>query len=310
MDEEITSIFSFSDIGRNGSSYGNKSTLNIPRKISKSKKKMQKHGKTKAKLTRRKKEKEGLKKEKKDWADDIIDMVTVPAPKRYINDDKGVVSKEESMERLIYLLLLASSLLVLIATVFLVQMDFNNPELEQGKIGNPRVPHVFIIYQDGLHIDFSTDEVISPSKNFEIKLRHSVPSYRPCGIYIQQMNGTTGYLAYANDNRIYVFSTDGKKDMTYIDIKTGVHRTITNTAFTSNFDSEIMFGSSVRVGNKFLMAGDRLKWCYYEISWSTKLFIWNEKREILQQRKKFPVSRYDNACYASYNRFVCSKNTL
>ena len=187
-------------------------------------------------------------------------------------------------------------------TLCVVQMDFSQNsglKLDQTRLRKPRVPHIFIIYQDGLHLDFSTDESLSPSKKFDIKLRHSLPSYQPCGFNQEQFPKSTGYLAYANDEKIYIFYTDGKKDLTYIDIATGIHRTISNTAY----GAEIMFGSSVRVGDKFFMAGDKLRKCWLgPNNWNTKCFIWKEKKETLEERKYVPVSRYDNSCYASYNR--------
>ena len=316
MEAETASIYSYAETGRRGSELSNRLSVSIVgtnfnrrNSIASLKQKLKRHEKVKPKPKPKAKgfqKKKGLMQEKNDWADDIIDLVTIPAPKRFINDDQGLVSKEESMERIIYLLLLISGILTLIATAFLAQMDFTNQDLEQEKVGNPRVPHVFIIYQDGLHLDFSTDETMSPSKNFDIKLRHSLPSYRHCGFNAPQQAKSTGYLAYANDKRIYIFYTDGKKDVTYIDIDTGIHRTVPNTAFEgTNVEPEIMFASSVKVGNKFFMSGDKLKKCYnlnLEGQWNSKCYIWNEKREMMEQREKFPISKYDNTCYASYNR--------
>ena len=298
MDAEVTSYF---ESRRRGSTHSNKSRLsirscsNVSRSGKRSlKKKGENHGKWK------KTRKRSVIKEKNDWADDVIAMFTAPTRKIHIHDDQGLVSNEESLERIISLLLLTSSLLLMLATTFLVRMDFSQkPGLALN--GNPRkarVPHVLVIYQDGFHLDFSTDESISPSKTFDIKLRYSLPSYQPCGFNHEQPAKSTGYLAYANDEKIYIFYTDGKKDLTYIDIATGIHRTLSNTAY----GTKIMFGSSVRVGDKFFMAGDKLQKCHPFHNWKTKCFIWMEKREKMQQKKAFPMSRYDNSCFASYNR--------
>ena len=42
------------------------------------------------------------------WIDDVIKLFTVPEQKRHLYDDTGLVSNEESMERINYLLLLFS----------------------------------------------------------------------------------------------------------------------------------------------------------------------------------------------------------
>ena len=142
---------------------------------------------------------------KEDWADDVIKIFTVPERKRHLQDEQGLVSIEESLERITFMLIFVACLLLLIATAMLAHMDFNaGTDINAGITLKSRVPHIFIIYQGGLHLDFSTDVKISPSKNFEIKLRHSLPSYSHSGIYsthIKDEGQSTGYLAYANDNR-------------------------------------------------------------------------------------------------------------
>ena len=244
------------------------------------------------------------KKEKQldDWADDVIKIFTVPKRKRLLNDERGLLSNEELMERITSILLLIACLLLMIATTLLAHMDFRQgPKVNSNtKRIVVRVPHVFIIYQGGLHLDFSTDDSISPSKNFKIKLRHSLPTYNFQSVFLGPPVGkSTGYLAYANDKRIYIFYTDGKKDITYIDIETGKHRTISNTSYGDS----LMFGSGVRVGSNFFMAGDKNN--INSLSWTvhtSKCFTWEEKREVLDRSKSTTFASYTDSCFASYNR--------
>ena len=165
--------------------------------------------------------------------------------------------------------------------------------------GYPKVPHVFLIYQDGMHLDFSTEEKMSPSKQFDIKLRPSITSYANEGFLAPEKYRVTGYLAYANLKNIYVFHTDGQKDITYINIESGKHRTISNTSY----DAKFMWGSGLRVGNSFFMTGDKEHWSVLMVqNWKTKYYIWREKREKLQVKKWFPISKNTACCYTAYNR--------
>ena len=239
-----------------------------------------------------------------DWADDVIKIFTVPKRKCLSKDERGLLSNEELMERTTSLLLLIACFLLLIATTLLAHMDFHQTPKVNSKAQRVvvRVPHVFIIYQGGLHLDFSTDESISPSKNFEIKLRHSLPTYNVQSVYLGDppVGKSTGYLAYANDKRIYIFYTDGQKDITYIDIETGKHRTISNTSYGDS----LMFGSGVRVGGNFFMAGDKNN--INSLSWTvhtSKCFTWEEKRQVLDRSKSTTFASYTDSCFASYNRY-------
>ena len=162
-----------------------------------------------------------------------------------------------------------------------------------------RVPHVFIIYQDGLHMDFSTDERISPSNDFPIQLRSSKTKYPPGGFFFQPDHQSTGYLAYADLDKIYIFYTDGKKDVTYIDIRKGVHGTISNT----NFGTNLVFASGVQVGPDYFMTSDRLKYDVGpNIQWKVPTYKWTGKKSHIFKHKQYTVSKYTYACYASYNR--------
>ena len=164
----------------------------------------------------------------------------------------------------------------------------------------PRVPHVFIIYQDGLHTDFSTEISISPPKNFFIKLPTS-KSYLVGGIIaFDTVQALSGYLSYANLDKIYIFYIDGSKNLTYIDIKTQKHRTISGT----NFGNPLYFASGVRVGKNFFMATDRSNYGLNlpQRSWKTQSYIWMDKREQLFNHSLTFATSYKQVCFASFNR--------
>ena len=149
-------------------------------------------------------------------------------------------------------------------------------------------------------MDFSADGKISPIKDFDIRLRKSKPTYDSWGFHGPQYHQGTGYLSYADLDNIYIFYTDAKKDVVYIDIKDDSHRTIKRT----NFDLKVMYGSGVKVGHDFFMATDRLKYGigFADLKWRLKTYLWKGKKQRLLEHQEFLVSKYTYACYASYNR--------
>ena len=68
--------------------------------------------------------KEEIQKEK-GWVEDLVDLFTVPVAKLHINDDKGILSKDNSIERLIILTLILSFVLAGIASAALAQLVFH-----------------------------------------------------------------------------------------------------------------------------------------------------------------------------------------
>ena len=149
-------------------------------------------------------------------------------------------------------------------------------------------------------MDFSTDERISPTNNFQIQLRSSKTKYQPGGFSLPQGHKSTGYLAYADLDNIYIFYTDGKKDVTYIDIRKGFHRTISRTEYGIN----LVFANGVQVGSDFLMVTDRLKYGISGVNflWKVPTYKWAGKKSRIFKHKQYTVSKYTYACYASYNR--------
>ena len=148
-------------------------------------------------------------------------------------------------------------------------------------------------------MDFSADERISPTNIFQIKLRSSKTKYQTGGFYAQQEYQSTGYLSYADLDNIYIFYTDGKKDVTYIDIRKGFHRTISRTDYGTN----LVFASGVQVGPDYFMTSDRLKYDVGpNIQWKVPTYKWTGKKSHIFKHKQYTVSKYTYACYASYNR--------
>ena len=143
--------------------------------------------------------------------------------------------------------------------------------------------------------------MISPSKNFNITLPTSLTRHTPgCGFNVGQPWRSNGYLSYADNERIYIFYTNGRNNLTYIDIKTQKHRTISDTTFEMN----LMFSTGVRVGHNFYMGGDRLIYCYQTAgqSWATPSYAWRGKREQLLNHSQIMATKYTSTCLASYNR--------
>ena len=74
---------------------------------------------------------------KKEWVDDFIRMFIVPEAKLHINDNRAVVTREESVKRIYQLTLTSSFILALVVSVMLTQFDYTStkllPKNERGK---------------------------------------------------------------------------------------------------------------------------------------------------------------------------------
>ena len=67
---------------------------------------------------------EETKKPKTKWMEDLVDMFIVPKAELHINDDRGILTKDNSIERLINLILTAAFILAGLATAILTQFEF------------------------------------------------------------------------------------------------------------------------------------------------------------------------------------------
>ena len=239
------------------------------------------------------------------WADALAQVFIRRRPKRYIDINEGFVSKEESEYRLLLLYLVCSCIICLITTSLMIVCPFycNNQNIiyfkyESKEIQNAtrslKVPHLLVMYEDGQIIDFSTNEALSPSRNVTMKL--------------ESKSGIFGYYAYADLQNIYIFYSQGRKDITYIDCQTLQHRTLSNTKLPKQKHK----GIGVRVGDIFLIAGGH--WYtnanlypqnhytsqpYYtneSISWSVK------KKMYLKVNPPFKFATVEESCLTSVNR--------
>ena len=120
-----------------------------------------------------------------------------------------------------------------------------------------------------------------------------------------------GYFAYADFQYIYVFESQGKKDITYIDCSTFKHRTIANTKLPIHKNE----GIGVRVGARFLMVGGH----WYDktggVHWNEGPFLsepyfdnayllsWSIKRKMyLEVNQWFKTAQTEYTCLAALNR--------
>ena len=62
--------------------------------------------------------------EENQWIDNLINMFTVPVVKLHINDDKGILSKDKSIDRIINLTLIVTFVLAAIVSAALAQFGF------------------------------------------------------------------------------------------------------------------------------------------------------------------------------------------
>ena len=62
--------------------------------------------------------------EENQWMDNLINMFTVPVVKLHINDDRGILSKDKSIDRIINLTLIVTFVLAAIVSAALAQFGF------------------------------------------------------------------------------------------------------------------------------------------------------------------------------------------
>ena len=220
---------------------------------------------------------------KDQWVDEIIQVFKLPEVKHHIDSTKGILTKRESHKRIIIILNISGIVLALCAGLLLslCLILLQTPETNFTKLNpnTPKVPHIFVLYENGQHLDYSTDESISPSKIFEINIPFS----------------DLGYFSYANLEYIYIFYADGKKDITYLNIETLQHRTIPN----SKLKTYVQDGYGVQIGSMFLMSGD-IDYHYWNVI-SVKSHIWSDKKERFISSPDVPRP-VPSSCFTSFNR--------
>ena len=93
--------------------------------------------------------------QKTEWMDDLVDMFIVPKAELHINDDRGILTKDKSIERLINLILVISIILAGLATAILTIFE---ARLGSTKVILPKAgmlkSFTFFLYGDFLNCIF------------------------------------------------------------------------------------------------------------------------------------------------------------
>ena len=254
----------------------------------------------KAEILRVKEAKKEIMQDGEKWADDIINMFIAPNAKRHIDNEVGLLTNEESEFRLIMLLVALALMLGLLASYFCltaIQISAPNIIIKEWNTEISRSPHVFIIYQDGLYLDYSTDENISPSKNFTFYLHKSVTKYESGSLGVVASEFSS-YMAYADTENIYIFYGNGERDATYINFHTRQLRTMPGSKLTSKSN----LGSGVRAGNLFLVAGDKSNHMTADHTYQVNTQLWSDRKKTMIQAPTLKATAYTENCLTSFNK--------
>ena len=170
-----------------------------------------------------------------------------------------------------------------------------------------RIPHLLIIYSNGKVADISSEEILSPSENVDLKLPKS--RYREPFVYLY--SSPWGYYAYSDLQNIYIFDGKGTRDITYIDCLTFKDNRQANT----KLPRQVLQGIGVRVGHRFIIAGGV---DFHKISginpdlmsnlhssglfWTRKTDSWSIKRKKYIYSLKFRPAIVGMSCLTSFNR--------
>ena len=85
--------------------------------------------------------------QKTEWMDDLVDMFIVPKAELHINDDRGILTKDKSIERLINLILAVSIILAGLATAILTifEASLGSTKVISSKAGMFYLSHSFFM---------------------------------------------------------------------------------------------------------------------------------------------------------------------
>ena len=150
-------------------------------------------------------------------------------------------------------------------------------------------------------MDFSTDENLSPSKNFSFHLPKSVTKYTSHIWYYEDNNEYTSYMGYADLENLYIFYGNGERVVTFINFKTKQLRTIPR----SKLITKSHLGSGVQVGNLFLIAGSKDNFMTEtEIkNMEVKTNLWSTRKKIMiKDPPTLTSTDYTENCLTSFNR--------
>ena len=151
-------------------------------------------------------------------------------------------------------------------------------------------------------MDFSTDETLSPSKNFTFHLPKSVTKYTSHVLGWDATDDSyeyTSYMGYADLENIYIFYGNGERVVTFINFQTQQLRTIPG----SKLIKKSHLGSGVQVGNLFLMAGDMESFLtYLNTDMEVKTNLWSARRKIMIKSPTLTAIAYTEHCLTAFNR--------
>ena len=150
-------------------------------------------------------------------------------------------------------------------------------------------------------MDFSTDETLSPSKNFTFHLPKSVTKYSSHVLYWDDVSDEfTSYMGYADLENIYIFYGNGERVVNFINFQTQQLRTIPG----SKLINKSHLGSGVQVGNLFLMAGDKESYTTYHtnINMEVKTNLWSVRRKTMVRSPTLAPTAYTENCLTAFNR--------
>ena len=254
-------------------------------------------------------EPEKLEKKGEDIVDKIIDAFTVKKRKAFIDQEKNedyFVSYETSEKRLLILGISFAIILALSSSALLI-IDapnwFNSnkvlvlePEVPLVSYGRTS-PHIIFLFNNG------TIETFKPKRNWS--LEHSWTFKVP------QSQDNTGHFLYSTLNQLFIFSSDGLKDITVLKtngLKNISHNKIKNSKTPANFFYSPKF---VQVGQHFWIFGgkatklSRFEYehgLFYLAKNSSQTLVWHMRRHVYYPGPKLPKKYLGTGKPLSLNR--------
>ena len=154
--------------------------------------------------------------------------------------------------------------------------------------------------------DYSTNEILSPSRNVSMKLTCS-NAYKDlyCTNPTSVPKRSCYVFAYADLKHIHIFYGNTKRDMTYIENETFDYGTMTGTKFKKAH----IEGIAAKVGDRFIVLGgidykemSKLSYTPFEIMLA-KATIWSDrKNNFIGHHLDFIEAKVDYSCITGFNR--------
>ena len=243
-----------------------------------------------------------------DIVDKIIDAFTVKKRKAFIdqeNKEDHFVSYETSEQRLLILGISFAIILTFSSTTLLIIQVPNWFQSHRVLVLEPKVPlgsqgrtspHIIFLFKNG------NIETFKPKRNWT--LEHSWTFKVP------QTQKKTGHFLYSSLNQLFIFYSDGQKDITLLNtngFKNITHSKIKNSKTPSNFFYNPRF---VQVGEQFWIFGGKTsidealynEGLFEKMETSTKTLIWHMRRHVYYPGPKLPNKSLGEGQPISLNR--------